>query len=267
MVDLKDLKKGILFSFSGTGNTEFISIEYCNLFKKKEINLDLKRIEEMKTVPSLSKYDFVVFATPVYAFDIPFYVIDFIKKLAVVDKKKCFIVLTHAGNFGRSFQTFKNILGNKNFDLVCGFDYKMPSNSDAIFSDNIKSVTNINEVLDKNKENVLKDFNSIFENNLVYPKTVFLKRNVFSLINYFFTNFFLKKFKWSYDNIKCIQCGLCEKVCPTKNIVLKKQKKELRFSNKCVMCTRCYNFCPTGAIYYKKNKDIKRYNYFKKYFE
>lgn len=267
MVDLKYLKKIALFYFSGTGNTEFISREYAELFKKKEVNVDLQKIEGIDTIPSLSKYDLVIFATPVYAFDIPVYVKEFAQRLAVVDKKKSFVILTHAGNFGKSFQTFKKILENKNFNLVCGFDYKMPSNSDAIFSDNTKSVSNLNEVLDKNKENVLKDFNSIYESNIVYPKTGFFKRTIYSLVNYFFINFFLKRFKWSYDNVKCNQCGLCEKVCPTNNILLKKQKKELRFSNKCIMCTRCYNFCPTGAIYYKKNKNIKRYSYFKKYFE
>lgn len=44
----------------------------------------------------------------------------------------------------------------------------------------------------------------------------------------------------------CIKCGMCIKICPTKNISLKKDK--LKFGGKCTLCTRCVMNCPINSI-------------------
>ncbi|MEI8364655.1 MAG: 4Fe-4S binding protein, partial [archaeon] len=79
----------------------------------------------------------------------------------------------------------------------------------------------------------------------------------------------LKKPQWVVDKEKCILCGTCQEICPTKNIVVKKMKREVKFANNCVSCTRCYNFCPQKAIQYKKvnpkAKDKGRYTRMKEF--
>ena len=42
------------------------------------------------------------------------------------------------------------------------------------------------------------------------------------------------------------RCGLCEKLCPMKNIAIKDQKAVS--SDRCTMCYRCVNKCPGQAL-------------------
>lgn len=55
----------------------------------------------------------------------------------------------------------------------------------------------------------------------------------------------LKPF-WSSS--KCIYCGLCEAVCPTKAIKVQKDVSNLIFNEKdCIYCGKCVKSCPTEA--------------------
>ena len=47
----------------------------------------------------------------------------------------------------------------------------------------------------------------------------------------------------------CVSCGICEKVCQGKNIVMKDGKPS--FQNKCQQCMACIQTCPKKAINYK----------------
>ncbi|MDE6882492.1 MAG: 4Fe-4S binding protein [Lachnospiraceae bacterium] len=48
------------------------------------------------------------------------------------------------------------------------------------------------------------------------------------------------------DQQKCIGCGLCETLCPMKNI--RSAHGTVIAGNKCTMCYRCINKCPRQAI-------------------
>lgn len=68
------------------------------------------------------------------------------------------------------------------------------------------------------------------------------------------------------DALKCNECGLCEKLCPTKSIQVKDKKlvKVDNFNNNCIFCARCYNLCPTGAyLIGDKSKDQNHYRRYK----
>jgi len=44
---------------------------------------------------------------------------------------------------------------------------------------------------------------------------------------------------------KCKKCGLCVKLCPVGNIVMKDYPEH---QNRCQVCFRCYAYCPREAI-------------------
>lgn len=44
---------------------------------------------------------------------------------------------------------------------------------------------------------------------------------------------------------KCISCGICAEICPTKAIDEKNPKETS--ADKCILCTACIHHCPTGA--------------------
>jgi len=49
-------------------------------------------------------------------------------------------------------------------------------------------------------------------------------------------------------NEKCVDCGLCEKQCPTDKAIRHAFKQE------CYLCMRCSEICPKEAIYYSKKR-------------
>jgi ferredoxin len=50
-------------------------------------------------------------------------------------------------------------------------------------------------------------------------------------------------------NNNCVGCGICEKVCPAKNIVLVNNKPH--YNHHCEQCVACIQFCPQKAINYR----------------
>lgn len=47
----------------------------------------------------------------------------------------------------------------------------------------------------------------------------------------------------------CVRCGICQRICPSRNIVLKNEKPE--FQHRCEHCVACINCCPQQAIQWK----------------
>lgn len=47
----------------------------------------------------------------------------------------------------------------------------------------------------------------------------------------------------------CVRCGICQRICPRQNIVLKNGKPE--FLHRCEHCVACINGCPQHAIQWK----------------
>lgn len=57
-------------------------------------------------------------------------------------------------------------------------------------------------------------------------------------------------YKIALDNKSCSKCGLCEKICPTSSIAVKKEG--IVDNSSCVMCFECIGACKFKAISYSK---------------
>ena len=59
---------------------------------------------------------------------------------------------------------------------------------------------------------------------------------------------------------KCTACGICAKLCPSRNIVITEGKPV--WQHRCEQCFACLQWCPEEAIQYGKNtKNKKRYHH------
>jgi NAD-dependent dihydropyrimidine dehydrogenase PreA subunit len=52
-----------------------------------------------------------------------------------------------------------------------------------------------------------------------------------------------------FDQTKCIGCGICQSICPTRYLKINKEDKvELSPTEECVNCGQCIIHCPVGAM-------------------
>lgn len=84
---------------------------------------------------------------------------------------------------------------------------------------------------------------------------------------------FRGKIEFLYDEngkTKCTGCGLCQKVCPCKDLIkierskdesgkLKVDKYEMNMSQ-CIFCGNCVSYCPAGALKMTKNYELASLN-------
>ena len=61
--------------------------------------------------------------------------------------------------------------------------------------------------------------------------------------------------KPAIDKNLCIGCGVCERICPSSTIRIKRGKARIRRKG-CIKCFCCQEFCPKKAIVVERNKII-----------
>jgi Pyruvate/2-oxoacid:ferredoxin oxidoreductase delta subunit len=65
-------------------------------------------------------------------------------------------------------------------------------------------------------------------------------------------------------NESCIKCGICAKVCPTRNITVTEDgcsRGTITFGERCEGCLGCVHLCPKNAIHLKSEKSTERWRH------
>jgi NAD-dependent dihydropyrimidine dehydrogenase PreA subunit len=225
----------LVLCFSPTNGTKMIA-EYVADYLEAPLVL-LTSYQSQNEFDYTIDYEYIVFCFPVYSQNIPVPVHNIISKL----KAKYFVILATYGRMNTGnvlYEVSKLINGT-----VIGGAYiptKHTYKSGGYFSDFKK----LNSLLNRVKNNV--------HNKVAFPK---IHKNLFAS---FFPNFRSRvNVKLKRTN-KCINCNLCNKVCPNSSIANGKVDKS------CIRCLSCYhNCCHQGLevhyswllkIYLKKDK-------------
>ena len=111
----------------------------------------------------------------------------------------------------------------------------------------------------KKADPVIKEAASYIQQHLLFPEmSLHLKDKLqSSIVNTVFYPLFVKAAAF-YSTGECIGCGLCETLCPLKNIQIKDCHPV--WGKDCTHCMACIARCPKEAIEYgKKSKGKNRY--------
>lgn len=233
------MKKVNLYFFSGTGNSAFLAKKFKETFKKKGIECILFKIEDLKYKNVDINCDLVMFCFPVaVGLTYPF-ILENLKKLNGMGKKVAVVPNMAVKSLGLK-SIMKNILTKSNFDTYFYKELLMPGNYLTIKSE------------EENKNVILKtekDVGETIEEILLgrsWGKALF---HYYLVLPLFYLAFFSFRNKVNLNKEKCVQCGLCETLCPVSNI---KVTEYPEFQGKCEMCLRCSSFCPEKALYMKE---------------
>jgi ferredoxin/flavodoxin len=248
--------KSALCYFSGSGQTK-LACEYI-VKKLPQVEFVMFNIAKDKAI-DLSGFDFVGFAAWADFLGPSKLVVDFIRKLPQQNGKPAFVFNTY-GNFnGGTLKRMAQLCRSRGFKVFAGHALHLPENIPTMIMMGIANT----QAPDPGE---LDGFNR-FVNHLgqLTVSVEALRGSRFrpSLLERIMprTPRFLGRLtmgKKSVDKGLCTSCGLCEKGCPYKAIVMR-DGNPVFDEKKCFGCWACYNHCPTKAIYTKKYRGVGHY--------
>lgn len=242
----------MIFYLSGTGNTRWAAREIAE-----------KTGEELLFIPELirqEKFEFVVkdgerigFCFPVHGWRPPKIVRYFISKLSINATGHYVYALCTAGdNIGETMDILRKDLAVKDIDLEAAFSLIMPESYLGLPLFNLDSPAK--EKAKKEKAaSELRTYLDAIVNNRGEEKLVVghWPRINSRLLGEFFAKHLVTDRKFKVDSRKCVKCGICEDVCPTKNIVGGLgHEPRWKHDGSCLACFSCYHHCPHHAIDY-----------------
>lgn len=249
--------KNTIFYFTGTGNSlQIAKLIATNLQDCKIVSIS----KNIKSINTLQLDGRVGFVFPVYYCGLPEIVREFLSNITLTNTDYTYMIATYGktgGNAGCLSQAQKLLTQNgaklnasfyvKTVDnfILWSWDIPPKEKHSAIYAEVKKKVSKIIYVI-RNEQSysdksimeyigpILFRYNHFVENVTTNDKSFFATSN-------------------------CVACGLCEKVCPTQNLVINENRPTWK-SEKCQRCLACLHLCPKKAIEYgRATKKKSRY--------
>jgi len=245
-----------IYYFTGTGNSLWIA----RLISAGLKNSELKPIvlEKSDLVKTSSEQVGIVF--PVYMWGLPARVIDFVKRLDADKTKYYFACAVNAGQVAGTLIQLEKLMRTKGLVLGSGFDFVMPSN--YIPWGGAITVEEQKKLFDSATEKVKRVIPLIAGKEVVKIEKGPVWQNILlSLLAYPMSFPHVPKMDKSFwVDEKCNSCGMCEKICPAKNIFMRQDKPI--WQQHCEQCLSCIQWCSKEAIQYgKKTPGYSRYHH------
>ena len=230
-----------IFCFTSTGNSLYVA--------KKIADKTGGKVLPMNTDSAICNDDIIGFVYPVYFWEPPRIVDRFIRDLQITNKDiYLFAVGTYGGAAPGVNGRINKLLKDKGLKLNYGSYVKLVDNYIPMYK------PKDSEKLQQNAEEKIKAIAQAVaakENNRINPGT-FLNKISFKGMP--------GEDSDKYFNVtdKCNGCGICQKICPVKNIIMEDEKPA--FLHKCEHCLGCLQNCPALALNWKeKTKDKERF--------
>ncbi|MCI1945913.1 EFR1 family ferrodoxin [Clostridium luticellarii] len=246
--------KGVLYYFSGTGNTKWVADKFRENFALYNVNIDLVNIQNIRSAEDvqLEGYDFLIIGSPVYAEFPPKIVIDFLNKFYDMKKDiKLVVYSTQAASSASAPCVMAKSLRKKGYIALSQISIKMPNNN--YFSIGKKPDENeIKKILFEANAKVKNTVENFMNGESTIETTSFIRLKFNKLIYNVFKNRIPKLSQNISSTEDCGKCGLCLRNCPQGNITF--ESGRAIFHSKCMLCLRCIYICPKNAVRYKNKK-------------
>jgi flavodoxin/ferredoxin len=242
--------KTVIVYFSQTGNTEKVAQAIAKGIENTDNPCILIPLKEV-VLEKLKDYDLIGIGTPVFYFQEPWNVRDFIEGLSFLKGKLSFVFCTHGGQDANALPRMARGLKEKGLLILGGlitrgydsfqpyieFDYSKghPDEKDLKEAEEFgqKMVKNYGLVKEANRLDILPE--SGFKFSLLHLASLWLtKKRVNKRLP-----------KIEVDKEKCIKCGKCAEICPSEAIEL--NPYPIRRGD-CTRCYYCEKICPQEAI-------------------
>lgn len=227
-----------IYYFSATGN----SLQVANVMAAM-LNAELLSMPGHRGDVCDSKA--IGFVFPTYFWGVPRTVAEFIGELLVKEEQPyIFAVTTYGGLHGGVLGHVSRLLQARGLHLDYGLPIEAVANFIEEYNPRVGSVqerlANADLLAGKAAKEVMgRKRNGPFQYS-IWDK-LFYK---------IYTGVKLNHDEGFHVDDNCIQCGICQKICPNQNIVL--ENGSVTFQHRCEHCVACINCCPQSAIQWKR---------------
>ena len=239
--------RGIIFYYSGTGNTA-LACEY--MARRLPVPLDCVDVTAVPRI-DLGRADVVGFATPTDFWGIPYVFEAFVEGLPRQDGKPAFVFNTFGAGSGKTLRVLARAVEARGFSALAGYSLRMPesyppaiaSGKGAADAPGRKEMAGFDSFISE-LAGILHAGRDDGHFGGAKLRLGLMSRFLPDLSRTAARDDMGEK---HVDALVCTECGLCERNCPY--VAIKLEPKPTFDSCKCYGCWRCYNLCPAHAIY------------------
>ena len=240
--------KKIIYYFSGTGNSLYTANRIAEAIGGAEVISVRCNAKDV----SAKEADVIGFICPVYEWDVPGTVKEFIKELIINPNAYIFMVTTYIAVLGKSFETVEKLLEEKGAHLNYGRAVRCVA-SQCIAYPPFPPEKIMIPYMEKQLQKVCKEISQKKLHD--YPRMSPLTRRRYNKVMGPYLAIENEYDKGFYTDDRCKGCGICEKVCPTKNITMEDNRP--KWNHHCHGCNACVSYCPAKAIQFKTPQAYK----------
>lgn len=243
-------KKGVVLWYSQSGNTRRYARLIGKTWEKLGLEVDAMEYRDIKPA-SLKKYDIIMIGTPVHNYDTPVNVKRWLEKIPDITGTAVFSFVSFGGPEGNQHNaasTLLELMADKK-GIPAGMSYFMNMSSFPVPEWDAPGQLEHRHLPDGNTYNSVRSFAKKCIDDLKQGKRMEVDRHIalrefFSILPLaWLTKLFIGKHE--IDREKCINCGTCEKVCPSGSI--SPSFTEVKRDD-CLLCFGCFNNCPEQAV-------------------
>lgn len=263
----------MIIYLSCTGNTRWAAQKTARALGDRLINIaDFITTNDNGTKIislTLNEGESIGFFFPIHGWRPPVMVRDFISRLHINNAAEhyCYVVCTAGDTVGEAFRIFENDAKNVGLIISSAISLLMPESYIGLPFMNTDTIDN-EKRKKQDANNRLSKFIEEIKNHKQGIRRIDIgrwPRTNSRFLGSIFVKMLITDKHFHVDTERCILCGLCSRVCPTKDIKADKGMPPRWLHNdKCLTCFACYHHCPTKAISFGKFTKTKGQYYFEK---
>lgn len=243
----------MIFYFTGTGNTRWAA-QLLAEATDDELHYIPDELDNTKLHYELKDDERLGFCFPTHGWQPPHIVREFIRRATFEHVNYCYALTTCGDNMGYAMRIFEKELRQKGLHTDARFAIIMPESNVCFSFLHLDTDEKARQKVDAARQRMThirkiiterqRDIEELVKGAIPFTYTY--------VIGDYYNKHLITDKKFWVDEEICIQCGLCQKLCPVDDI--KGTPPVWKHNGRCTNCLACYHNCPSHAIHWGNMK-------------